>query len=95
MRRYTTLAEERLETNQLDTETKYCIRLYCYGAVGMTREWILRDNITPAEIIVQMMFHAMPGRLRRIYFASEQSSASNQTAELLRVAQEEPVSDGN
>ena len=82
VRRYTTLAEQRLETDQLDTETKYCIRLYCYGAVGMTREWILRDNISPAEVIVQMMFDAMPERLSRIYFASEQGSASNQASAL-------------
>ena len=43
------------------------IRLYCYGTVGMTREWALQDNITPAEVIVQMMFTSMPERLRQIY----------------------------
>ena len=66
--RYIQLAKEKLGVDQLDTQVKYSIRLYCYGCVGMTREWILQDNITPAEVIVQMMFASMPEQLRRIYF---------------------------
>lgn len=66
--RYNALAKEKLGTDQLDTQTKYSIRLYCYGAVGMTREWILQDNITPAEVVVRMMFASMPDYLRRIFF---------------------------
>lgn len=46
----------------------YSIRLYCYGAVGMTREWLLEDNITPAETVVEMMFQSMPEALRNIFF---------------------------
>ncbi len=65
--RYTRLAKEKLGVEQIDTQTKYSIRLYCYGCVGMTREWVLQDNITPAEMIVQMMFASMPERLRQIY----------------------------
>ena len=33
----------------------------------MTREWVLQDNITPAELIVRMMFASMPESLRRNY----------------------------
>jgi AcrR family transcriptional regulator len=65
--RYTRLAKEKLGVEQLDTQTKYSIRLYCYGTVGMTREWVLRDNITPAEVIVRMMFASMPESLRQIF----------------------------
>ena len=65
--RYTRLAKEKLGVEQLDTQVRYSIRLYCYGTVGMTREWILQDNITPAEVIVRMMFASMPESLRRIY----------------------------
>ena len=65
--RYTRLAKEKLGVEQLDTQTKYSIRLYCYGTVGMTREWVLQDNITPAELIVRMMFASMPESLRQIY----------------------------
>ena len=65
--RYTRLAKEKLGVDQLDTQLRYSIRLYCYGTVGMTREWILQDNITPAEVIVRMMFASMPESLRRIY----------------------------
>ena len=38
------------------------------GAVGMTREWVLTDNITSAETVVQMMFNSMPENLRKILF---------------------------
>ncbi len=52
----------------MDTQTKYSIRLYCYGTLGMTREWLLKDNITPAETIVEMMFNSMPESLKNLYF---------------------------
>ncbi len=66
--RYSELAKEKLGTNTLDTQTAFSIRLYCMGAVGMTREWVLDDNITSAETVVKMMFNSMPESLRRIYF---------------------------
>lgn len=62
------IAKEKLHTDRLDTQTLYSIRLYCYGTLGMTREWLLKDNITPAETAVQMMFNSMPEILRKIYF---------------------------
>ena len=65
--RYTRLAKEKLGAGEPDTQTKYSIRLYCYGCMGMTREWILQDNITPAEVVVRMMFASMPEGLQRIY----------------------------
>ena len=34
----------------------------------MTLEWVLNDNITSAETVVQMMFNSMPENLRRILF---------------------------
>ena len=69
VKRYTDLARERCG-GVLDTQTLYSIRLYCYGTLGMTREWLLKDNITPAETAVEMMFRSMPETLRRIFFAS-------------------------
>ena len=65
---YTQIAKTRLKTDILDTGTAYSIRLYCYGTLGMTREWVLHDNITPAKTAVQMMFNAMPETLKFIYF---------------------------
>ena len=65
--RYFRLAKEKLGADEPDAQTKFSIRLYCYGAVGMTREWVLQDNITPAEVIVRRMFASMPERLRQIY----------------------------
>ena len=66
--RYTKAAKDRLGTDALDTQLAYSIRFYCMGAVGMTKEWVLYDNITSAETAVQMMFESMPENLRRIYF---------------------------
>ena len=42
--RYSNLAREKQGTNTLDTQLQYSIRLYCYGAVGMTREWLMKDE---------------------------------------------------
>ena len=67
-RRYTELAKKKLGIDILDTQLAYSIRFYCMGAVGMTREWVLTDNITSAETVVQMMFNSMPENLRKIFF---------------------------
>lgn len=52
----------------IDLMIQGSIRFYCHGAVGMTREWLLTDNITPAATVVEMMFASMPENLRQIYF---------------------------
>ncbi|WP_458458244.1 TetR/AcrR family transcriptional regulator C-terminal domain-containing protein [Pseudobutyrivibrio sp.] len=65
---YSVEAMRILDTDRLDTQILYSIQLYCYGCVGMTREWLMNDNITPAETIVEMMFHSMPENMKRIYF---------------------------
>ena len=70
VRRYTVLFEG-LAGDEPHTQAAYSIRLYCYGTLGMTREWLLEDNITPAEVAVQMMFASMPQMLKRIYFGSD------------------------
>ena len=38
IKRYELVAKEKLNTEVLDTQLKYSIRLYCYGCVGMTKE---------------------------------------------------------
>lgn len=65
---YALLAKEMTGRDPLDTPLLFAIRLYCYGTVGMTREWVLTDNITSAETLVQMMFDSMPESLKNIYF---------------------------
>lgn len=66
--RYTQLAISINHNDILDPGIKYSIRLYCYGTLGMTREWVLDDNITPAGIAAAMMYDAMPESLKNIYF---------------------------
>ena len=68
VRRYSEIAKEKLGTDILDTQLAYSIRFYCMGSVGMTQEWVLNDNITSAETVVQMMFNSMPQNLRTILF---------------------------
>lgn len=65
--KYTILAREKAG-EELDTQTRFSIRLYCYGTLGMTRDWFLNDNITPAETIVKMMFASMPEGLKVLYW---------------------------
>lgn len=67
--KYSKAAMKCLNTDTLDSQVRYSIRLYCYGTVNMTREWLLSDNITPAEVIVEMMFKSMPDFLQKIYFS--------------------------
>ena len=65
---YSRIAREKLGVDTLDTQLAFSLRLYCYGAVGMSREWILLDNVTSAETVIRMMFASMPESLQRIYF---------------------------
>ena len=69
--RYLALARERLGTDVLDEELRFSIRHYCYGSVGTTREWLLNDNTTSAQTVVQMMFESMPENMREIFFTQE------------------------
>ena len=39
--KYTELAKEMSGNDTLDAQLLFSIRLYCYGAVGMTKEWVL------------------------------------------------------
>lgn len=66
--RYINIALDKLGTDLLDEQLRFSIRLYCYGAVGMTREWLLHDNITPAETAVELMFGSMPENMRNVFF---------------------------
>ncbi len=66
VRRYTAIFQES-RGEAPDARTAYAIRLYCYGTLGMTREWLLQDDGTPAEEAVRMMFDAMPEVLRRVF----------------------------
>ena len=67
VKRYTEIARE-ISGIEPDAQTQFSIRLYCYGTLGMTREWLLNDNITPARTVVEMMFSSMPETLHRIFF---------------------------
>ncbi len=67
VRQYSEIARVKCAAEP-DTQTLFSIRLYCYGTLGMTREWLLKDNITPADVIVRMMFASMPEHLKALFF---------------------------
>lgn len=52
VKRYEKIAKEKLHTDVLDTQLRFSIRHYCYGSVGMTKEWLLYDNTTSAKGIL-------------------------------------------
>ena len=66
VRRYSELAKEKLGTDLLDPQLAFSIRFYCMGAVGMTQEWVMNDNITSAETVVRMMFQSMLENLKTV-----------------------------
>jgi len=41
-----------------------------YGTPGMTREWLMKDNLTPAETVVRMIFASMPESLKPVFFGT-------------------------
>lgn len=67
VKRYELEAKKKLNTDILDTQLSYSIRLYCHGAVGMTREWILDDNKVDAATVVKMMFNSMPENMTFLF----------------------------
>ncbi len=66
--RYETEAKRILGTDVLDPQMSFSIRLYCYGCVGMTKEWALHDDKTSAESEVDMMYASMPEEMRSVFF---------------------------
>ncbi len=65
---YTSAAETALQPETPDDQLLFSIRLYCYGMIGMAREWFLQDNGVPAEVIVKKMYASMPENLHRVCF---------------------------
>lgn len=66
VQRYEKIAKEKLRTEVLDAQHRFSICHYCYGSVVMTREWLLYDNTTSAEVVVEMMFNSMPKKLYEV-----------------------------
>ena len=75
VRRYTALYQES-RGEAPDARTAYAIRLYCYGTLGMTREWLMKDDGTPAEEAVRMMLDAMPEALRQVFLKGGDAPAN-------------------
>jgi len=70
--RYMEIAKERLGTDTLDEQIVFSIRMYSYGTIAMSQDWILSNSDVPAEKEAAMMFASMPELLRRIFAQSVQ-----------------------
>ena len=66
VRRFEDSARICLGVGKLDPATEFCIRMYSYGGIGMTREW-LNGSEMPAEELVRLYYTAMPELLKQIY----------------------------
>ena len=66
---YARIAREALG-HELDQQLMLSVRLYCYGAMSVTRDWVLSNDDTSAEDMVKMMFASMPPELHRLYFGA-------------------------
>ena len=64
---YTELAENLVYPQKLNSQLRFSIRLYCYGAVAMAKEWILEDDVTTADDLIDMMFHSMSSEIGRAH----------------------------
>ncbi|MDO5292275.1 MAG: TetR/AcrR family transcriptional regulator C-terminal domain-containing protein [bacterium] len=65
--RYEMEAKKKMKADTLDTQLIFSIRLFCHGAIGMTREWILDDNKMDASTIVEMLFQSMPKNMTFLF----------------------------
>lgn len=68
-KRYDKLVADKLAPDQLPFALKYQIRLYCYGCVAMTKEWVLGDEPFSGRDAAQLMFDSMPEELHSICFS--------------------------
>ena len=66
--RYMEIAKERLGSDTMDEQIVFSIRMYSYGTIAMSQDWILSDSKVPAEKEAAMMFASMPESLRGIFF---------------------------
>ena len=62
--RYMEIAKERLGTDALDEQTIFSIRMYSYGTIAMSQDWILSNSDVPAEKEA-----TMPEALWKLFFS--------------------------
>lgn len=67
--RYELEAKKKMKVDILDIKLIFSIRLFCHGAIGMIREWIVEDNKMDASTIVQMAFQSMPKNMLFLFDA--------------------------
>lgn len=63
-------AKKKMLTDVLSARMLFSIRLCCYGAAAMAKEWIFDDNVTSAETVVEMMFESKPEVMKSVCFGN-------------------------
>ncbi|MBQ2693850.1 MAG: TetR/AcrR family transcriptional regulator C-terminal domain-containing protein [Clostridia bacterium] len=65
--RYVQEAEQALGPDAIDEQLRYSIRMFTYGGVGMSREWLVSGGKMPPERVAELMFQSMPENMRVIF----------------------------
>lgn len=64
---YIRVAERLLGQDALDEQLRYSIRMFVYGGVEMSREWLASGSKAPPERVAELMFNSMPESMRAIF----------------------------
>lgn len=64
---YERAVKDRSGVEHLDEETRFSIRMFIYGGIAMSREWLENDAADPAIEVTRMMFQCMPENLKEIF----------------------------
>lgn len=64
---YEQAVKERLSVDRLDEQTVFSIKMFVYGGIAMSREWLMSDTAAPALDVTRMMFRCMPQDLKEIF----------------------------
>ncbi len=65
---YVQKAKECLGNTQLSEHLTYSIRMFCYGGMGLSRDWLLSKSPIPATTLVHFIYSSMPANLQEIFF---------------------------
>ncbi|MCR5760409.1 MAG: TetR/AcrR family transcriptional regulator, partial [Sphaerochaetaceae bacterium] len=68
VKRHLSVVSQALGTEITDSQLVFSIRVFCYGALGVIREWIFSDNITPASVELNLICNSMPENLKKFFY---------------------------
>lgn len=64
---YTQAALKKLQADSLPDDVAFSLRLYCHGAMAMTKEWLMNSHAVPVEKEAEYLAGAMPEKLKKLF----------------------------